>query len=72
MEEINGCLFVGRIGLFKMYCEFEVMCINSVREIQQGDIVSVSSVKSTEEGHIVFEINSQYYFHHHFVLLFID
>lgn len=69
MDEIHGCLFVGQMGIFKVFCEFEVLCINGVRDILQGDIVPVSSVKSTEQGHIVYEIQGQYYFHHHFVLL---
>ena len=68
MEEINGIYFVGYFGLFKVFCEFQVLCINRVRNIQVGDVVNVSSVKSTPEGDIVYEIQGGYYYHYHFVL----
>jgi len=68
-NEINGCLFVGKHGLFKMFCDFEVICIQDVQDIVQGDKVLVSAVKSTQDGAIVYEVEGAYYFHHYFVLL---
>jgi hypothetical protein len=68
-NEINGCLFLGKQGLFKMFCAFEVLCIQDVKHIKQGDYVLVTAVKTTSEGAIVYEIERDYFYHYYFVLL---
>ena len=68
-NEIKGCLFVGKHGLFKMFCDFEVICIQDVQHLRQGDKVLVSAVKSAQNGAIVYEIEGEYYYHYYFVLL---
>lgn len=67
-NEINGCLFVGKQGLFKIYCAFKVICIRSVHSIEVGEIVDVTSVKTSPNGYIVYEIDGEHYYHHHFIL----
>lgn len=67
-NEINGCLFLGKHGLFKMFCVFEILCIQDINQIKQGDWVKVTAVKSTNDGAIVYEIEGEYYYYYYFVL----
>ena len=67
-DEINGCLFVGKFGLFKVYCAFQVICLQDVGELKQGDKVWVAAVRSSSTGKIIYEIGGKYYFHHYFTL----
>ena len=69
MDFINGCLFVGEHGLFQVFCNFNVICINEVRHIKEGEVKPVEAVCSTPDGFIVYQIEEQYYYHHHFTLL---
>jgi hypothetical protein len=68
LDEINGCIFLGEHGLFKIFCVFEVLCIQDIKHIRQGDWVKVVAVKSTIDGTIVYEIDGEYYFYYYFVL----
>lgn len=67
-NEINGCLFVGKQGLFRVYCSFKVICINAINTIKSGEIVDVTSVKTSPNGYIVYEIDGEHYYHHYFIL----
>jgi len=67
--ENNSCLFIGKNGLFKVYCTFYVMCINTVANINQGDVKVVEKVSATSDGTLVFIIESNYYYYYHFALL---
>ena len=67
-ETIYHCYYVNEQGLFKIYCAFCVICVVAVNNIQLGDLVEVSSVKSSKDGFLVFEINGEYYYHHYFHL----
>ena len=70
IETTNTCLFVNANGeLLQVFCSFKAIALQDVNTIKQGDEVFVTAVKSSEEGHIVFEIEGEYYFHHHFSVL---
>ena len=68
MDNFKGCLFVGDTGLFKVYCDFLVLCIMDTDRILQGDVVTVTDVKTSKTGRIVFEINGSLYYHSYFIL----
>lgn len=68
MEDIYHCYFVNEHGLLKVYCTFYAICVVTINNIQQGDIVLVTAIKSSKEGFLVFEINGEYYYHHSFRL----
>lgn len=68
LNEIEGCYFIGRHGLFRVFCPFKVLCLKDIHELIQGEDLQVSAVKSTKNGSIVYEINGNYYFHHYFIL----
>ena len=67
-DNFRGCYFIGEVGLFKVYCNFLVICIIDVNKIVQGDIVTVSDVKSSESGILIYKIDGNYYYHHYFTL----
>jgi hypothetical protein len=66
---VNGCLFVGRYGLFAVYCDFQVVVLFDVHKLRQGDLVMVSAVKSTPSGRLVYQIGDHHYYHHYFALM---
>lgn len=70
MQEIEACNFIGKKGLKKVYHRFKVMCIRQVNQINKGDVVEVSSVRSTQDGRIVYEINGEYFYHRNFILFY--
>ncbi|MGB1217890.1 MAG: hypothetical protein ACPG5P_08430, partial [Saprospiraceae bacterium] len=61
-DEIRGCLFIGDFGMFKVYCEFTVICLEDVHLLTKGDVVSVSDVKYSESGKVVYLIDGEYYY----------
>ena len=70
IETTNSCLFVNKQGeLLQVFCSFRVIALHDVFKIRQGEVVFVSEVKSSEHGNIVFVINEENYYHHHFSVL---
>lgn len=70
IETINTCLFVNTNGeLLQLFCSFKVIALHDVYKIKQGDVVFVSEVKCSESGQIVYMINGENYYHHHFSVL---
>lgn len=67
-DTFKGCLFISDFGVFKVFCDFTVICIKDVHLIAQGEIVTVTNVKSTESGKVAFEIFNDYYYHFYFTL----
>ena len=68
-EHVAGCFFVGRMGLFYVYCDFPVICLEDIGSLKKGDRVWVNAVVSSQSGKIVYLIAGSYYFHHYFVFV---
>jgi hypothetical protein len=69
-EENNTCLFVSEKGqLMLLICPFAVRAYYDLDGIAGGDIVLVTSVLSSIKGELVFQINNQFYYAYHFLLL---
>jgi hypothetical protein len=68
-ESTNTCLFVTAKGeLICLFCRFRVISIRDIHRIRQGEVVSVAEVLGTKEGHIIYRIDRELYYHFHFVL----
>ncbi len=67
-NQINGCLFVGSFGIFKVYCDFLVVCLLDIDSIAKDDVVTVTEVRHSESGRMVFLIKGVYYYHFYFAL----
>jgi len=67
-NQLNGCLFVADFGVFKVYCDFWVICIQSVHIFSIGDVLLVTDVSETASGRLVYEIGGDHYYHHSFRL----
>ena len=59
---MNGAYFVSPSGLFKLVTPFEVICVKDIRDIKVGGKILVSQVKSTKDGQLVYEIDSEFYY----------
>ena len=69
-EVTDSCLFLSPNGnLIEVFCEFQVIALRDVHRLSQGDIVQVASVRYDAEGRIIFLIEGEYYFAHHFCLV---
>jgi hypothetical protein len=67
-DNIKGALFIGDFGVFKVYCDFVVICIKDVNRLTKGQVVTVTDVKTNKSGSIIYEIGGELYFHFYFVL----
>lgn len=68
-DEYNYNLFINKHGeLVYARCAFKVICLKDSHLISQGDIVMVTSVVHTIRGIIIYAIEEELYYHHHFDL----
>lgn len=67
--DTTSCLFVGEQGLFLVYCAFKVVCIQAIAQYEIEDVVWVSSVKTSTNGTLVYEIEGQHFYHYYFALI---
>ena len=67
--EFNYNYFINNQGeLVRVQCAFKVICLEDTHTLSQGDIVLVSSVVHTDRGIIIYNINNELFYHHHFDL----
>lgn len=54
--------------LIRIYCPFQVVCMEPVAALNEFGRYLVSSVLMTEAGVIVYMIDSTSYYYHHFLI----
>ena len=68
-EEYNYSLYINKHGeLVYARCAFKVICLKDIHKLCQGDILLVTSVVYAKRGIIIYVINGELYYHHHFDL----
>ena len=65
----SSLLLIERNGIFtKVTCPFQVICIQSINELTDGNVYIVSEVFGTPDDNILFVIEGNPYTHTYFLL----
>ena len=61
-DVVDSCLFLTiRGALIEVYCDFEVLVLQDVHVLNQGEVVLVSGVRYTKTGEVIFLIQGELY-----------
>lgn len=68
-HDTSSLLLIGRNGvIIKAVCPFQVICNQSVEELIEGTVNTVSEVTGSQEDNILFVIDGNQYYHTSFLL----
>lgn len=65
----NSILVINKIGIYRLFCPFKVVCLNRIELYSVGQEVVVIAVKMDVNYKLIYLIENKAYYHHHFLIV---
>jgi hypothetical protein len=65
----NSILVIGKQGIYRLQCPFQVECVRDVADYLAGMVFLVDFIKMNKEFRLIYIIEGKAYFHYQFAIM---